>query len=52
MLTSQITVHNNFIFNVNTILVLRRWGGVMEKSPAIIFSTGNQMVLIGVRRAI
>lgn len=51
MLTSQITVHNNFILKVNTIL------GVGMKGEGIMGShwqyfCGDQMLLISVSRAI
>lgn len=35
MLTSQITVHNNFILKVNTILAVEMGGGHYRKSLAI-----------------
>jgi len=51
MLTSQITVHNNFILKVNTILgVGRRGWGVMESHSQ--YFCGDQTLLISVSRAI
>lgn len=51
MLTSQITVHNNFILKVNTILgVGMRGGGIMESHWQ--YFCGDQMLLISVSRAI
>lgn len=51
MLTSQITIHNNFILKVNTILgVGKRGGGVMESHWQ--YFCGDQMLLISVSRAI
>jgi len=55
MRTSQITVHNNFIFKVNTILGVgkggRGWrgGGIMESHWQ--YFCGDRMLLISVRRA-
>lgn len=46
MLTSQITVHNNFILKVNTILGL----GVMESHWQ--YFCGDQTLLISISRAI
>lgn len=51
MLTSQITVHNNFILKVNTILAVEMGGGdIMERHWQ--YFCGDQMLLISVRRAI
>lgn len=57
MLTSQITVHNNFIFKVNTILGVaggkkteEGGGGIMESHWQ--YFCGDQTLLISVSRAI
>lgn len=50
MLTSQITVHNNFILKVNTILAVDGGGDIMESHWQ--YFCGDQMLLISVRRAI
>lgn len=50
MLTSQITVHNNFILKVNTILGVGKGGGIMESHWQ--YFCGDQMLLISVSRAI
>ncbi len=53
MLTSQITVHNNFILKVNTILgVGKREGGVGIMESHWQYFCGDQMFLISVSRAI
>lgn len=50
MLTSQITVHNNFILKVNTILGVGMRGGIMESHWQ--YFCGDQMLLISVSQAI
>lgn len=50
MLTSQITVHNNFILKVNTILGVGEKGGIMESHWQYFW--GDQTLLISVSRAI
>lgn len=53
MLTSQITVHNNFILKVNTILGVEMGGGTLWKVTGnISYFCRDQMLLISVSRAI
>lgn len=51
MLTSQITVHNNFILKVNTILAVEIGGGGIMESHWQYFCR-DQMLLISVSQAI
>lgn len=50
MLTSQITVHNNFILNVNTILAVGKKGDIVESRSQ--YFCWDQMLLISVSWAI